>query len=287
MDKEITPAMEYYNQNKTYYDRNANRYESASWYYFNKYKNNAVLSELKKCTNLLYYSSVIRVLEIGPGTGYLLGKLLSVSRADIYYTGIEHSTEMSKLITDRYGESCKSFKIINDVVTSEQLRKDFHAERYDLIMGSSILHHLPDYSNIISVLSQLLVNGGVMYFVREPVYRDECKSSNFLSDTLEKFYSMLNTLLMSPSIRSRLWPNKVKAEDSSKIAPPELDEGVSTQAFEELLRTNFRLVFMRKYNRRVSWILSYVENKWLASLRKDVFGNTLFSIGLQSITDLE
>jgi 2-polyprenyl-3-methyl-5-hydroxy-6-metoxy-1,4-benzoquinol methylase len=280
-------SMEYYNQNKTYYDRNVHRYEAASWYYFNKYKNNAVLGELKKCVTLLSGKSAIRVLEIGPGTGYLLGKLLSVSKSEITYTGIEHSSAMSELITDRYAKSCKGFKIINDTVTAGQLKKDFYTDKYDLVMGSSILHHLPDYPDIVKGLSELVASGGVMYFVREPIYRDECKPGNFLSDTLEKVYHSINGLLMSPSIRSRLWPNKVKAEDSSKITSPELDEGVSTQVFDDLLRTNFRLVFMRKYNRRVSWIMSYVENKWLAALRKDVFGNTLFSIGLQLMNDQE
>jgi SAM-dependent methyltransferase len=279
--------MEYYNKNKSYYDRNAQRYEAASWYYFNKYKNNAVLSELKKCVKILYGKSAICVLEIGPGTGYLLGKLLSVANADIHYTGIEHSPKMYERITDRYGKSCKSFRIISDSVTVEQLRRDFYTERYDLIMGSSILHHLPDYPDIISVLSQLLAGGGVMYFVREPIHRDECRPSNFLCDALESFYSSVNALLMLPSVRSRFWPNKVKAEDMTKILHPKLSDGVSIQAFEKLLKTNFRMVFMRKYNRRVSWLLSYLENKWLASLRKDIFENTLFSIGLHSITNLE
>jgi SAM-dependent methyltransferase len=280
--------MEYYNKNKSFYDRNAHRYEAASWYYFNKYKNNAVLVELKKCAQILCGKSAIRVLEIGPGTGYLLGKLLSVSNADIYYTGIEHSAEMSKRITDRYGTSCKSFKTISDSVTVEQLRRDFYTERYDLIMGSSILHHLPDYPDVISVLSQLLAGGGLIYFVREPIHRDECRPSNFLSDKLESFYSYVNTLLMSPSVRSRLWPNKIKAEDMTKIVHPKLiSDGVSIQAFEKLQKNNFRMVSMRKYNRRVSWLLSYLENKWLASLRKDIIGNTLFSICLQSITDIE
>jgi SAM-dependent methyltransferase len=279
--------MDYYNQNKAYYDRNAHQYEAASWYYFNKYKNNAVLSELKKCAQLLSGKSVIRVLEIGPGTGYLLGKLLTVSKADISYTGVEHSSAMSELITDRYAKSCRSFKIINDSVTAGQLTRDFSAEKFDLVMGSSILHHLPDYPAIVMMLSQLLASGGVMYFVREPIYRNECKPGNFLSTTLERFFNSINKILMSPSIRSRLWPKKVKAEDASKTYSPELDEGVSTQVLDELLRTNFRLVFKRKYNRRVSWILSYVENKWLAALRKDIFGNTLFSIGLQSKNDPE
>jgi len=40
-------------------------------------------------------------------------------------------------------------------------------------------------------------------------------------------------------------------------------------------------LFHRKYNRRATAFMSYLENKWLKKLRKDIFKNTLFSIGMQ------
>ncbi|WP_319409719.1 class I SAM-dependent methyltransferase [uncultured Desulfosarcina sp.] len=273
----------FYNQNRSYYDRNAYRYEAASWYYFNKYKNNAIYSELERSLQTIKKKSVIRVLEIGAGTGYLLGKLLTISSVKVDYTGIEHSIEMSNMLSQRYAARCNSFRVINTSVMVENLRA-LKMEKYDLIIGSSILHHLLDYKEVIITLSNMLVRYGVMYFVREPIHEDECRPNNFFSDVLDLFYSYANSVLMLPLIRHLIWPRKVKAEDATYIAYHMFKKGVSTNVFKELVQNEYKIIFMRKYNRRVSSLLSYFENSWLRKFRKDIYGNTLWSIGLQRLT---
>jgi hypothetical protein len=86
---------------------------------------------------------------------------------------------------------------------------------------------------------------------------------------------------MKPAIRQRLWPGKVKAEDASAIAIQMFRDGVATNAFRELAADGFSVISHRKYNRRVSSLLSFAENKWMAPIRRDIFGNTLYGIVLQ------
>jgi SAM-dependent methyltransferase len=265
-------------ENRAYYNRNAHRYEAASWYFFNAYKDKAVLEELQCCTSALSARSDLRVLEIGPGTGYLLHRLLSFEGRRIFYMGIEHSEVMSGILRERFAARCAEFTIVNQSVTPAFILGQLSSARFDLIIGSSILHHLPEHQQVIKALAGLLVEGGVLYIVREPIHQDECQPATAFTDLIERCYHGLNTILMSPIIRKRLWPDKLKAEPTVRC---QMNDGVTTRAFLELEQNGFVRLFHRKYNRRVSAFLSYFENKWLAGIRKDIHRNTLWSFTIQ------
>jgi len=271
-----------YEQNKNYYERNANNYENSSWYFSNRYKDNTLTKELEKCLKVISKKNV-SVLEIGPGTGYLLSKLVVTKDIKFNYTGIEHSIEMKKIILERYQNKIEELKIINDSVTADLLTKGIGEQTYDLIIGSSILHHLPDYSEIIKLLSSLLNNKGVIYFVREPIFRNECLKANKKQDFSNNIYTRINDLLLKPGLKKFLWPRKIKQENPKDIALHMFKDGVSVQPFKDLCATDFKLIMFRKYNRRASSFFSFLENKWLKGTRMDIFGNTLFAIGLQKV----
>lgn len=275
------PDDEILEENKAYYNRNARRYEAASWYFFNAYKNNSVKEELRCSLGALAARPDLRVMEIGPGTGYLLHRLLSLERRPIFYTGIEHSEGMAEILRERFAKRCAAFTIINRSVTANLLRNDLPGGNFDLIMGSSTLHHLPQYDEVISALASLLAENGILYIVREPIHRDECQPATAFVNLVEGCYAGLNGILMSPVIRRRLWPQKVKAEQSATVGIHALKDGVATTAFLDLERRGFARLFHRKYNRRASAFLSYLENKWLAGIRKDIYGNTLWSWAVQ------
>jgi len=192
---------------------------------------------------------------------------------------------MSGILRERYGDCCSGFRIINEHVNARLLSQLSEGRRFDLVMGSSILHHLLDYEEIIKGLAETLNPGGLMYFVREPIHKEECIQGKWPSDLLEAVYTRINSVMMLPWLKKIFWPGKVKAEDASDIAYQMFKDGVSTGMFMNLARQGFRVVFNRKYNRRVSSFMSYMENKWLARMRKDIFGNTLFSMCLQKNKD--
>ena len=70
------------------YNRNAPiRYEAASWYFFNAYKDKAVLEILQcslKLRRIVGALGLYVFTEIGPGTGYLLHRLLSFEGRRIF-----------------------------------------------------------------------------------------------------------------------------------------------------------------------------------------------------------
>lgn len=270
-----------YDRNRAYYDRNSDRYEAASWYYFNRYKSRSVTRELRRCLRELGNLPELRVLEVGPGTGYLLEKLLAVEKRPIAYTGVEHSARMGEILAVRYGKLVKQFRVIPDSVTVEAIDTAVGNESFDLIIGSSILHHLIDYDRIVLTLSALLADGGVMYFVREPIHRRECREGSVITDVLSQVYGLINNQLMRRGIRDLLWPKKVKAEDASAIAYHMYRDGISMDVFDEMRHAGYSLLFTRRYNRRVSTAMSYLENKLLSRWRKDVYGDTLFSIAIK------
>lgn len=274
----------FYVNNKSYYERNAERYELASWYYFNKYKEKAVRKELKICIDSLTEGSNLKVLELGPGTGYLLGKLLEITNREVNYTGFDHSENMSSILKQRHEKKCSSFKIINQSVTAENLRKYIDKEEsYDLILGSSILTHLLDYDQVVETLAGFLKETGVIYFVREPIHRNEVEEPCLISNIFERFYHLVYLIMMRQWVVKIFWPKKLKAENVTKIAPHMFKDGISMVPFQKLCKERYFMLFKRKYNRRPSSFMSFLENKWLSRFRKDIYGNTLFSIALQRL----
>lgn len=264
--------------NKEYYERNAKNYEASAWYFFNAYKDNCVDNEVKKCLGRINKPE-IKIIEIGPGTGYLLGKIIKHKKFKVDYLGLEHSTKMAGILINRYRNRIEKMRINNESINVETV--DLITEKFDLIIGSSILHHLPDYAAVVKKLADKLADNGIMYFVREPLGRNDCKPSNVIKDIFESIFRNIDYLILKPFIKKILWPQKVKQEDSKRIAPVMYDEGISLSIFNGLKTKGFSILFLRKYNRRATSFFSYMENKWLSFVRKDTFGNTLFSIALQ------
>ena len=271
-----------YEKNINYYERNANRYENSSWYFFNKYKDKTLQKELKQCIQLINKDH-LTVLEIGPGTGYLLSKLLKIKKISFNYTGIEHSSEMMNILIKRYKNKLRTMETLKASVSAEYIAKNLSGRKFDLIIGSSILHHLPDYNAVIKQLLSLLNLNGVIYFVREPIHKYECADVKRWQSITNHIYESINAIFLKPGVKKILWSKKEKQEDTKDIAIHMFKEGVSIKPFLDLCEADFRLIFLRKYNRRASSFFSFLENKWLKRTRIDIFGNTLFAIGVQKI----
>ena len=256
-----------FRKNIDYYDGNAGRYENACRYLSNKYKDSALQEELERCIGLTGKNQ-LAVLEIGPGTGYLLSKLVKVKGASYNYTGVEHSSEITKILLSRYKYRVRNIKVLQASVSVRYIDENLVGNKYDLILGSSILHQLPDYEEVVKKLSWLLNVNGVMYFVREPVHKRECAEFGKWQGRAKGVYEYMDSILSKP-------------EDTKKMDFYTCKEGVSVKPFVDLCEGDYKRVIYRKYNRRGSSFLSYLENKWFRRSRVDICGNTMFSIGLQ------
>lgn len=271
----------FYKANSAYYDRNAERYEAASWYHLNRFKDQMVEQDFRAMA-ACWPEGPLDVLEIGPGTGYLLEKILRYAKGPVAYTGVEHSEKIGAILRARHSANCASFTLLHESVTADILPAQLNGRYYDLIAGSSILHHLPDYPDIVEILARALKPGGILYFNREPLHEDECAASSPFSTVWDKICAGLSDRMIRSPLPRLLYPQKVKAESANNIAPLMFAEGISQTPFDNLVQSGeYELLLLRKYNRRFTAFLSRVENSWAARWRKDVFGNTMFAIALR------
>jgi len=103
-----------------------------------------------------------KALDFGAGTGNLTCKLLQMGYE---VTAVDISAEMCKILEKkcrRYLEN-KQLVVINSPIEDVSFGRD----NFDLITCYSVLHHLPDYVDVIRRFCGFLKKGGVMYLEHE------------------------------------------------------------------------------------------------------------------------
>jgi len=103
-----------------------------------------------------------KALDFGAGTGNLTGKLLHMGYR---VTALDISPEMCSLLKKKYRNYLEEKKLI--VINSPIEDVSFTKDEFDLITCYSVLHHLPNYLEVIQKLSIFLKDGGVMYLDHE------------------------------------------------------------------------------------------------------------------------
>jgi len=114
-----------------------------------------VLAEIKK--------DKLNVLDLGAGTGNITLKLLDNEKVESVL-----AVDLSKEMLDELEKKAKDnpkLKIANKPADIFLMDDD---EKYDLIVISSVLHHLPDYFKTISLVLEKLNSGGVFIVFHEP-----------------------------------------------------------------------------------------------------------------------
>ena len=201
-------SKQFYNLNKQYYEKNAIFYENSSWYFFNKYKSYALKKDLQKI--IKNFNKEINILEIGPGTGYLLDHLNFSERKKIQYLGIDHSKQMTKFLIKKYKKKYHKFKILNLSLKSNNITKILKKKKFDLILGSSVLHHFPKYEIVINKLFKHLNNNGIMYFNREPLGKSDCIKPKMYQKIFSGLITIISNLILNSFIKKILYPKKLK-----------------------------------------------------------------------------
>lgn len=117
---------------------------------------------LLKTVDNLIVDNRRRALDLGAGTGNLTGKLLQMGYEVI---AVDISSEMRAILRKRYRAHLEAKKLV--VVTSAIEDAFFEEGEFDLVACYSVLHHLPDYTEVLQRLSTFLRKGGVMYIDHE------------------------------------------------------------------------------------------------------------------------
>jgi 2-polyprenyl-3-methyl-5-hydroxy-6-metoxy-1,4-benzoquinol methylase len=152
--------------NVTVHQTESNYYELLHPEIYNDFEQKRIKLTLKLVDKLIEDNQKV-ALDFGAGTGNLTGKLLQLGYKVI---AVDISPDMCEILKKRlknYSEDGR-LRIINSPI--EDVR--FNEAEFDLITCYSVLHHLPDYVDVIRKLAALLKKGGVMYLDHEasPLY---------------------------------------------------------------------------------------------------------------------
>lgn len=104
-----------------------------------------------------------KALDIGAGTGNITLKLL---KKNINVDAVDISMEMLEILKGKLTE--KEKKQISIVVADADGFLNNKNEEYDLIVTSSLLHHLPEYTQTLKLMEKALKPGGVLVNLHEP-----------------------------------------------------------------------------------------------------------------------
>jgi ubiquinone/menaquinone biosynthesis C-methylase UbiE len=131
-----------------------------------------------------------KALDFGAGTGNLTCKLLQMGYE---VTAVDVSAEMCKILEKKCKRYLETGKLV--VVNSPIEDVSFGRDEFDLITCYSVLHHLPDYVDVIRRFCGFLKKGGVMYLEHEasPFYW-KSKASN-ASNLVNLVYAHSNLVL--------------------------------------------------------------------------------------------
>ena len=131
----------------------------------------------------LIFDNHKKALDFGAGTGNLTGKLL---RMGYTVTAVDISAEMCAILEKKYRTYAEAKKLV--VINSSVEDVSFGRDEFDLITCYSVLHHLPDYADVIQRLAAFLKKGGVLYLDHEtsPFYWKN--ESNIIANLVKQIY---------------------------------------------------------------------------------------------------
>lgn len=145
--------------NKNVHSKEAEYYDLIHTEIFNSYEQKRVNNKLSHILD--GFGKNARILEIGAGTGNLTQKLVQKGFKNI--TCIDISSEMLKIMKRKINS-----ENISTIVTDVDYFLHKNKFNYDIILISSVLHHLPDYENTLNDLKKVLRSNGVIYITHEP-----------------------------------------------------------------------------------------------------------------------
>jgi ubiquinone/menaquinone biosynthesis C-methylase UbiE len=102
-------------------------------------------------------------LEIGSGTGYFSLNLLRIGALERLT-----ATDISPGMLSRLSATAAGLGLEVDTVRTEAEELPFGDERFDIVFGHAVLHHIPDLGKAFAEFRRVLRPGGAVVFCGEP-----------------------------------------------------------------------------------------------------------------------
>ena len=157
-----------------------------------------------------------RGLEIGAGTGYF-GLNLALAGTIGDYT----ASDISPGMLDVLSQTAATLGVEASTVCSEAAELPFEDERFDIVFGHAILHHLPDLDAAFREFLRVLRPGGAIVFCGEPSH---------YGDRLAQLPKRAAWRL-SPAWRSVLRARPAARDGSAIVEEDNLERVVDVHAF--------------------------------------------------------
>jgi ubiquinone/menaquinone biosynthesis C-methylase UbiE len=148
--------------NRRYHDVAADSYDAKWGISFGEIGHQQVLG---KVTKLLgpKPGPYARSLEIGAGTGYFSLNLLQTG-----VVGEATCTDISPGMLATLERNAEQLGLNVETAACDASELPFEDERFDLVLGHAVLHHLPDLDRCFAEFHRVLKPGGTLFFAGEP-----------------------------------------------------------------------------------------------------------------------
>lgn len=183
-------------ENIVIHDKIAKTYDAAHGEIFNTIEQQRIKDVLTKIVNLLGKSSEgFNALDFGAGTGNLTNHLVNLG---LNVTAADVSKKCLEVVNSRYG--CKT------ILLQDGSTKALSSNSYDLVCLYSVLHHVPDYLELLSELDRICTPGGIIYIDHEnsPLYWERL-------DDFKKLYKKISRTDWAKYSKASNYLHKIKS----------------------------------------------------------------------------
>lgn len=254
-DRELAQAI--VEQNVAFHEAQARLYDLSHPELTNLYQRVMLRRDLRRVRELLGAVERPLAVDVGAGTGRLS---LALARAGFDVIALDNSPAMLEVLRGRYERIRPPKGSLRTLVAgAEELDEGLLEDRRpDLIACSSVLHHLPDYLQVLRRACGLLPAGGCLYVAHEPL------PAQVVGKTLSmRVVGLLDALLRTPQ---QLYKNAVRARMKLRRPPsaPLMDyhdrQGLDVAAMRGLLaEEGLEIVSERRYKDRKMAVMTLLD----------------------------
>ncbi len=184
-------------QNKEIHDIIAPRYDASHPEIYNPTEQARIQASLAKAIAMIQSRTTAPlVMDFGAGTGNLTKHLLDLGVQVI-------ATDVSQGSLDRLNEKHTHHSRLQTAILNGQDLAGFGDRTFDMVATYSVLHHVPDYLNIIGEFARVLKPGGIMVIDHEvcPSYWDQpLDYVSYLGELGENFLKTYHIVTDNPFV---------------------------------------------------------------------------------------
>jgi ubiquinone/menaquinone biosynthesis C-methylase UbiE len=262
-----------YEQRRDIIEANVREHDIEAEYYdllhkeiFNEYEQDRIRLSLEKIIG----GNIKRptILDVGSGTGNLVSNLLTILDGSVRpeIVAVDLSGQMQDVMKRKINYPVRYY--LKDIDSFLEINR----KSFDVVLISSVLHHLPDYEKTLGNIIKCLNVGGTIYITHEPLNPKymERRSMNSILDVLD--YSIYTVYYVGLLLRKKI--------KRVKINYRVCDYHVGSRGIDPI---GIKKALDRKYPVHIEFSL-YPTSYFLAGLKDRLDINNSFEMIIKKIT---